>query len=137
VLEPLSGYLVLGAALNADVRLHGEAFNFGPRAEQTRTVLDLIKDIAQKWTGIAPADAVRVIERKPFHEAGLLKLNCDKALFQLRWEANLSYREMIGLIVDWYRSYFAKNSDMYEFTVEQIASFEAVAAKNGRSWSFP
>ena len=43
VLEPLSGYLTLGAALAADRKLHGEPFNFGPRAEQNHTVLELIR----------------------------------------------------------------------------------------------
>jgi len=137
VLEPLSGYLTLGATLDADIRLHGEAFNFGPRAEQNRTVLDLIRDLSKKWSNDNSIDAIRIIERKPFHEAGLLKLNCDKALFHLRWEANLNYHEMIDLIVDWYRTFFEKSSDMYGLTLGQIATFEAIARRNSRLWSLP
>jgi CDP-glucose 4,6-dehydratase len=49
VLEPLSGYLALGAALHESAKLHGEAFNFGPRAEHNHTVLELIQSLAQGW----------------------------------------------------------------------------------------
>ena len=40
VLEPLGGYLTLGAALSQNVDLHGEAFNFGPQAQQNHSVLE-------------------------------------------------------------------------------------------------
>lgn len=133
VLEPLSGYLTLGAALAASAGLHGEAFNFGPRAEQNRTVLELIEEMAAQWK---PAgEAVRILERKPFHEAGLLKLNCDKALFHLRWEANLEYDECIRLIADWYGRFYKGGTDMYALTLGQIDHYEAVAVRQGRIWT--
>ena len=95
MLEPLSGYLTLGATLAASAKLHGEAFNFGPRAEQNRTVLELVQDdgTAVDSRDGAPGKASWLTQAVP-HEAGLLKLNCDKALFHLRWEANLEYREV-------------------------------------------
>jgi len=133
VLEPLSGYLTLGAALAAKRELHGEAFNFGPRAEQNRTVLELVQEMAVRWGG--KNEAVNILERKPFHEAGLLKLNCDKALFYLHWEANLEYRECIRFIADWYGSYYKRSRDMYALTLDQIADYEGVAARHGRVWA--
>lgn len=133
VLEPLSGYLTLGAALADKRELHGEAFNFGPRAEQNRTVLELVQEMAVRWGG--KNEAVNILERKPFHEAGLLKLNCDKALFYLHWEANLEYRECIRFIADWYGSYYKRSRDMYALTLDQIADYEGVAARHGRVWA--
>jgi CDP-glucose 4,6-dehydratase len=133
VLEPLSGYLTLGAALAESAKLHGEAFNFGPRAEQNRTVLQLIEEMAAQWK--PPGDPVRILERKPFHEAGLLKLNCDKALFHLRWEANLEYRECIRLISDWYGSFYKGGADMYHLTLDQISEYEELAANRSRIWA--
>lgn len=76
VLEPLSGYLNLGLELYEN--LHGEAFNFGPRAEQNHTVEELLIDLSKYWD-------FKVTGNIPFHEAGLLKLNCDKALFYQIW----------------------------------------------------
>ena len=49
VLEPLSGYLNLGQALYNDKGLNGESFNFGPRAEQNHTVVELLKDLSEYW----------------------------------------------------------------------------------------
>ncbi len=133
VLEPLSGYLTLGAALAQDAKLHGEAFNFGPRAEQNRTVLDLIEKMAEQWK--PEGEAVRILERKPFHEAGLLKLNCDKALFHLRWEANLEYRDCIRFIADWYSCFYKGGADMYALTLDQVSEYEKIAAAHGRIWT--
>ena len=134
VLEPLSGYLTLGVAL-AGGGLHGETFNFGPRAEQNHTVLDLLRDIAARW-GYADMDkAVRVTADIPFHEAGLLKLNCDKALFHLKWEPNLVYRETVDFVSDWYIGYYKNKADMYAVTHDQIAAYEAIAAARVRVWA--
>ena len=96
VLEPLSGYLWLGANLAANERLNGESFNFGPRAEQNRRVVELIADIFKYWN--ADFECYEITGNLPFHEAGLLKLNCDKALFHLGWEPTLFYRECVEMV---------------------------------------
>lgn len=83
VLEPISGYLNLGAELNKNIKLHGEAFNFGPKAEQNRTVEDLLIDLSKYWDFKNNNNVFKIVGDIPFHEAGLLKLNCDKALFFL------------------------------------------------------
>ena len=93
VLEPLSGYLSLGQQLYADISLNGEGFNFGPRAEQNRTVQELLVDSSKYWN-FNHDNAFIITGNILFHEAGLLKLNCDKALFQLKWQANLEYKEI-------------------------------------------
>jgi CDP-glucose 4,6-dehydratase len=136
VLEPLSGYLALGVAL-AEAQLHGEAFNFGPRAEQNNTVLDLLHDIAKRWGYTDLEKAVRVTANIPFHEAGLLKLSCDKALLHLKWEPNLIYRETVDFVSDWYIGYYKNKVDMYALTHSQISEYEAIAALRGRVWTAP
>ena len=81
VLEPISGYLCLGFELSRNSKLHGEAFNFGPRAEQNRTVEELLIDLSKYWNFKDQNNIYKITGDIPFHEAGLLKLNCDKALF--------------------------------------------------------
>ena len=49
VLEPLSGYLWLGADLHSRATCHGESFNFAPQAEAPVTVSKLITDLASTW----------------------------------------------------------------------------------------
>jgi len=135
VLEPLSGYLMLGLALAKGDPVVGESFNFGPKAEQSHTVLELLRDLSRQWEFSTVENAYRVTDNIPFHEAGLLKLNCDKALFHLRWEANLHYAECVRLVGDWYHAFYRQQRDMYELTMRQIEEYESLAASRGLIWS--
>lgn len=134
VLEPLSGYLTLGHAVFQRDELHGEAFNFGPAAEQNHTVIELLSDLAKYW-GIKDEDAYTITANIPFHEAGLLKLNCDKALSYLKWEATLKYPETINFVGDWYTAYYKIKVDLYDKTIWQINEFERIATSRSRIWS--
>lgn len=135
VLEPLSGYLALGQAAAGQAQLHGEAFNFGPRAEQNRKVIDVLDDLGRLWGFTSADQAYRVTAAVPFHEAGWLKLNCDKALFHLKWEPNLDYHETLRLVADWYKAYYRDRADMHALTLAQISSYERLAAERRRVWA--
>ena len=71
--------------------LNGQSFNFGPSSDQDRTVKDLLDDLFVFWSGDQKNKGYQVINEIPFDEAGLLKLNCDKALFHLNWKSVLKY----------------------------------------------
>ena len=135
VLEPLSGYLALGAGLEENSTLLGESFNFGPRSEQNRTVLRLLTDLSGQWNFNTVEDAYKVIDNIPFHEAGLLKLNCDKALFHLNWEASLSYDDCVVMVGKWYYSFYKCDVDMYKLTLDQITQYEVSAGLRGLAWT--
>ena len=135
VLEPLSGYLALGQAVARQPQLHGEAFNFGPRAEQNHTVAELLADLGRRWGFDNSDEAYRITANIPFHEAGLLKLNCDKALYHLKWESNLSYAETIRLVGEWYTAFYREQADMYALTLEQISTYELAGIEQNRVWT--
>ncbi len=135
VLEPLGGYLNLGEALNRDNSLHGEAFNFGPRAEQNHTVKQLLEDLSEYWHYKDVANAFTVTDNIPFHEAGLLKLNCDKALFYLKWQANLDYKYTIKFTSEWYYDFYNTDKDSFDKTMEQIKEYETIATSRGLKWT--
>ena len=136
VLEPLSGYLALGVELWRDNLRQGEAFNFGPKSEQSRTVLNLIHDLAHEWGFETADEAYQVTGVVPFNEAGLLKLNCDKALFYMKWQPTLSYQETVQYVGDWYASYYKENDkDMVVKTYNQIADYEGKATGQGLIWA--
>ena len=135
VLEPLSGYLTLGARLAGDRVLHGESYNFGPRAEQNARVVDLLQDLALVWGFDDPSASYRITGNVPFHEAGLLKLSCDKALLDLRWEANLSYAECVQMTGEWYRTVVKEGGDGLAITTAQIARYDALARERSRVWT--
>lgn len=135
VLEPLSGYLTLGQYLAEGKLENGEAFNFGPRAEQTKTVFELVQDIAELW-GLDKNKAAKLTGNMPFKEATLLKLNCDKALAYLHWHSTLNYDECVHFIADWYHAFYVeKGKDMYQLTLEQINFFVRKAQKQNLVWA--
>ena len=134
VLEPLSGYLALGANLLINGLADGEAFNFGPRAEQNRTVIDLLTTLADEWTADIPNNPYTVTDNIPFKEAGLLKLNCDKALFYLQWDATLNYVQTVKMTAEWYSAYYGGDSDLFDVTFQQIDDYQAIALERESSW---
>ena len=135
VLEPLSGYLNLGQVVYEDDSLHGEGFNFGPRAEQNHTVVDLLIDLSRYWDFEDINKAYKVTDNIPFHEAGLLKLNCDKALFHFKWQANLEYKDTIRFTSEWYYDFYKTDKNILEKTLEQIEEYENMAKDKGLKWT--
>ena len=136
VLEPLSGYLRLAQRLCQERTLAGEAFNFGPRSEQNHTVLDLLHSLARWWEFSAPSSMIRVDEPPAFHEAGLLKLNCDKALHGLQWQPTLAYDETVEFTSTWYFHYYRQNAgDIRSFTLAQVEDYVTKARERSLAWT--
>ena len=135
VLEPLSGYLTLGEALTKSASQVGESFNFGPRSELNRTVKELLIDLSQYWNFDNPEDAYSVTADIPFHEASLLKLNCDKALINLKWESNLDYAECVKFVSEWYYGFYRGKTNGFKMTLDQIQQYESKAMKRGLIWA--
>lgn len=134
VLEPLSGYLALGAMLASNEQLHGDAYNFGPPAHQNHPVKELIDEMAKYWDHVKWNDVSESEEH--LHEAGLLKLNCDKALFDLNWMPTLQFKETIRMTVEWYKRYYqANDSSMYDFTIAQIEEYTRLALSREMNWA--
>jgi len=134
VLEPLSGYLTLGQKLSMDKTLHGQSFNFGPQAENNHTVVDLISAVGKIYGLSQTVAAYTITGNIPFHEAGLLKLNCDKSLFFLHWTPTLQYEELIGFTAEWYRNWNSKEVDLYSFTMAQLQSYQQKASIRNQLW---
>lgn len=124
VLEPLNGYLTLASQLEKNPNLHGEAFNFGPRSEQNVTVLELIKDLYSEMNFNHKNGPYLIKDIIPFNESSLLKLNCDKSLFYLKWQSKLNYKETVNYVGNWYLEYKLNKKNMYDKTLEQIDKYE-------------
>lgn len=133
VLEPLSGYLLVGHQLFQNPKISGEAFNFGPNADQDKTVVELIDALAQHWDG-STANKYKVFENSNFHEAGLLKLNCDKALAILKWKPVMSFEETTRFTAHWYKEEHLNGGDMYEYTANQLKEYTSLAMGRQMIW---
>ncbi len=137
VLEPVSGYLNLGQKIAEDQSLHGESFNFGPKSENSHSVVNLLEDLSKFWNlkdGLSP---YTITDNILFHEAGLLKLNCDKALFFLKWLPTLEYDELIAFTSQWYYEFYNnyEGKDMWEYTVNQLQAYESLAVQKKLKWT--
>ena len=137
VLEPLSGYLRAAQILEEGKQpCNGEAFNFGPNSEQEHTVLDLLKSISQFWKFDNNSDHFSVDTNHSFHEAGLLKLNCDKALHFLQWRPVLDFEHTSKFAGSWYDEFYhTKQAEMYEYSMQQIKEYEEKAKQKSLSWA--
>ena len=134
VLEPLSGYLTFAQQLHSNQNLHGEAFNFGPSNDQNYPVSELITEMSKHWKNIDWIDDSDASHN--LHEAGLLKLNCDKANIKLDWEATLNFEETVRMTVNWYQNYYSNSDSMFDFTSSQITEYTDLAEKRKVKWVF-
>ena len=126
VLEPLSGYLSLACALSENDSLNGEAFNFGPPANQNHTVEELVIELTNHWPGAGWTGKSKNNDLP--HEAGLLNLNCDKALDTLSWKATLNFEETARWTGEWYQTFYEKGSkEAADLTMNQIKAYMNLA----------
>ncbi len=120
VLEPLSGYLLLGQKLLEEGKKYAEGFNFGPKEESILTVAEVANKVVQNYG----KGKVIVGEKSPLHEAGLLMLNIEKAKAVLNWEPAYTADTAIKETVSWYKHFYENDCDMYDFTMNQIRQYE-------------
>ncbi len=129
VLEPLSGYLQLAAALAAEPIISKEkqsaspfcsAFNFGPSADAKRSVADLVQEILKHrhgtWCDASDSGAV--------HEASLLHLSIEKSGRILGWKPVWNFEQTIAQTVTWYDQVYRKVATPTELTNRQISEYQ-------------
>jgi CDP-glucose 4,6-dehydratase len=124
VLEPLAGYLLLAERLWSDLGF-AEAWNFGPRESDARTVSDVVDAVARLWsieTGwtAQPGDHP--------HEAMQLRLDSTKARTRLGWTPRLPLDQALAWTVDWYRRAQA-GEPAHALVDAQIAAYETQAGQ--------
>lgn len=127
VLECLSGYLLLGQRLLEGHLAFADAWNFGPAAEDNRTVAEVLSELKRFW----PELAWRLSESPQPHEANLLYLDCSKARSQLQWEPVWSLQEGIAMTADWYRKHHATGQPE---TLTQLSEYLRAAQVIGAKW---
>ena len=107
VLEALRGYIFLSMKLDKDKKLHGEAFNFGPKSSQNKNVLELVLQMKKNWKKISWKT---IKQKSQKYESNLLKLNSKKAEKKLKWLPKLKFNETIEMVTKWYMNYYEKKN---------------------------
>ena len=130
VLEPLSGYLWIGACLAAPSRARVPAevasgFNFGPDSEAVRTVGALVAGFGQAWPDLR-------IETGPPgpHEAAKLSLSIAKAERVLGWQPVWDFQQTVERTAGWYTQLSSR-----EACKEDITAYVASARSQNLSWA--
>ena len=129
VLEPLGGYLLLGARLQGS---DGDAFckswNFGPGHSANRTVEEVVGKVIALW-----GSGELKVQQDPNapHEDHWLQLNTDRASHYLEWEPVWTYPESIGETIRWYRGW-NDGADIPKLTSEQITDYAKAWQDLGR-----
>jgi len=143
VLEPLSGYLLIGGRLASQLDfppgerakpLHAAcagAFNFGPSLDSNRPVADLVQEVLKHWPGSWDDQSSPTAP----HEASLLNLATDKARHLLQWKPVWSFEETVRQTVSWYRAMDGnRTTSAGELTRAQIQAYAAAAGERLITW---
>ncbi len=103
VLEPLSGYLLLGQRLLEGREDFADAWNFGPDESCNLSVAELAKKSKAYWNMI---DYEFTKEPSNLRESEILKLDCSKANSLLKWRPLWDIDKAIKMTINWYKNYY-------------------------------
>jgi CDP-glucose 4,6-dehydratase len=133
VLEPLSGYLWLGAKLAGDDgKKYVGGWNFGPTARGIQPVRELVRVAIDQW-GSGSWDDQSSADAP--HEAKVLALCCDKAHRQLDWWPVWEFEDAVSQTIRWYRAWHDGEKDVRALSVRQIRLYNDDARKSNVAWA--
>lgn len=143
VLEPLSGYLRLAAAIhtgrhglvpmgNVPLRELCGPYNFGPAVSSNQAVGHLVAALLAHTGGTWQTAA----DPQAPHEASKLHLATEKAWHLLGWGPVWDFRETVGMTASWYLG-CRDGRDAGELTRSQMADYVRDAAERGMAWVGP
>ncbi len=121
VLEAVYGYLLLASRLEKNKNFHGQAFNFGPKPKKNYSVIQVVKTMKKHWDKVSWKTKSK--KHNSFYESTLLKLNSNKAKKLIKWQCVLSYDETIGLVSQWYKSFYTNPNQIHLTTIQQIKKY--------------
>jgi CDP-glucose 4,6-dehydratase len=119
VLEPLSGYLMLGWRLLEGKPEFAKGWNFGPDISSNLSVIELVKEAARTW----PAVRFDFENAPQLPEAGYLMLDSSMAKKQLSWNTVWDFKTTIRRTIQWYQHFYEQtviqtDSDLMAFVKE-------------------
>lgn len=130
VLESLTGYLLLGQKLLNGEREFADAWNFGPVAEDNRTVEEVLTHLHTHWP-----ELLWEVDNAPRpHEATLLYLDSSRARQKLEWHPVWSLDICLEATAHWYQHWM--HSQQVE-SHRQLAQYIADAVAARATWVQP
>lgn len=131
VLEPLSGYLLLGQKLLEGRREFAEAWNFGPSDAPHVSVGEIAEQVKEIW----PKTDFEIREsRDQPHEAGKLHLDWSKARSRLKWSPAWDVKTAVENTVQWYRAFYESGTIN---SLDDVHGYIDEARKQQYAWVEP
>jgi CDP-glucose 4,6-dehydratase len=118
VLEPLSGYLLLGRLMYDNGTKYSDAWNFGPNNE-SMTVKELVELVIKQWGN----GGLEVSAANHPHEVSFLKLDITKARELLGWKAIYNIYEAVERTICWYRQFYNGSKELSCFSIKEIQDY--------------
>ena len=117
VLEPLTGYLLLGKKLLEGKSEFATGWNFGPRLSDCIPVEEVLLKITNRWDEVIWENDKG--ENPP--EAPLLMLDSSKANKELSWKPVWDLDAAVNKTVDWYKAYFREHIAITESQIGEYS----------------
>jgi len=118
VLEPLGGYLLLGAKMMKGDGKYDGAWNFGPETNINISVKELVQEMINEY---GKGDFIDISDKNKVSESRLLSLDISKAKKYLNWHPVLSFSESVKFTIEWYKKYMG--TDVHDFCINQISEY--------------
>ncbi len=96
-------------------------WNIGPAPGNELPVREVVEIVLNEWGEGTWKD---VSQEHQIHEAGILRLAIDKAMWELGWRPRWSVHETLRRTVQWYQDYYRGDVPMREISLEQIEAYE-------------
>ena len=117
VLEPLTGYLLLGTFMKENPTEFSTAFNFGPQPNDHMTVKELVETAIKTW---GSGSWNYLSDYSAPHEAGILQLSIEKAFNKMEWIPKLNAKQAVEWSINWYKQ---EVNSKVDFTYNQINQY--------------
>jgi CDP-glucose 4,6-dehydratase len=129
VLEPLSGYLLIGQRLLEGNSVFADAWNFGPTDDDALTVLEVLECLKMQWASL---DFVLESNEDQPHEAGILKLDSSRVRQKLGWRPVWDCGQALEQTIKWYQTFYEKG---FISTRSDLEAYLHAAQSRGLPWA--
>lgn len=127
VLEPLSGYLLIGQKLIESKSDFADAWNFAPDTKNSITVGEIVEIIKGIWN-----DVDVEFTKTDYHETTFLSLDNSKALRLLQWQPVWNIEQTIEQTIVWYKEFYSSKKLLSK---SDILSYIESARKKQIKWA--
>lgn len=127
VLEPLSGYLLLAQRMaSSDNPSWLSGWNFGPLPGDALPVSQLVELFLKSW---GEGRWEHQPSEQTLHEAGVLRLSVDKAVYELGWQPGWNVLQAVTRTAAWYRAFYQGGADMREVCQSDIRDYQLAVGR--------